>query len=121
LLKRFVWAIALSILPIAALVPVNHFLVTDVHNIQDAADRNFISLVLVEAVLIFGVAFQIVNTYFTLHPDYKSLIRKHRTEHPEIPDQYYNDPKTGTGKQKEEEKEDASDKKKQQQEDSVQK
>ena len=62
--KRLLWTIIFSTLFIVALVPVNRFLSSDIHTLEQASYRNFISIVLVESILIFGVVFQIVNEYF---------------------------------------------------------
>ena len=89
--KRFFWSLLFAVLPILGLVPLNHYLVTNVHTFEDASDRNFVALILIETLLIFNISFMIVNTYFNIHPDYKTIAWNHKKTHPDIPDVYYND------------------------------
>lgn len=91
MLRRFKWALAVCLIPILLLIPLNQALNTDITNAREGSNRNFITLVFIEALLIFGISFQIISQYFIVHPDYDSLILDHKKDHPEIPNEYYKD------------------------------
>ena len=87
--KRFLWSLLFSAVFMFILAPVNHYLTTDIHTLEQASDRNFVSLLIVESILVFGVAFQVISQYFSKHPDYKSVVFTHRRNNPNIPGEYY--------------------------------
>ena len=94
MIRRFYWSLLFSILPILGLIPLNHYLVSNVHDFKEASDRNFITLELIESLIFFMLSFMIVSEYFRIHPDYKTVMWRHKQKNPDIPSKYYKDNST---------------------------
>lgn len=87
--KRFFWSVVFSVLVLGILLPVNILLLLNIKTPLEQARANFITIMIVEATLIFGVVFAVINQYFNLHTDYETLVFSHKKQHPEVPITYY--------------------------------
>jgi len=71
------------------LIPINLQLIDQAISSAEGTRRlNFFSLMFVELILIFSLAFSIVNTYYTVHHEEGLLFTDKLRKDPEIPDKY---------------------------------
>lgn len=76
------------------LIPFNYFLSTAFTTPAQKVQAGFYTLIVVESQIVFLTSFVIVSQYFTLHdPNFRKLVEQHKEENPEIPEEYYQDPK----------------------------
>ena len=71
------------------LVPINLQLISNaIDNAQGTRTLNFFSLMFIELILIFTLAFNIVNTYYTTHKEEGLFFTDKLRKDPAIPDKY---------------------------------
>jgi len=87
--KRFLWSVLFCLSSAMVLVPINLQLIANaVDNAQGTRILNFFSLMFIELILIFTLAFNVVNTYYTVHKEEGLFFTDKLREDPNIPDKY---------------------------------
>jgi len=87
--KRFLWSIVLCLACALVLIPINlQLIVQAINSAQGTRILNFFSLMFVELILIFSLAFSIVNTYYTVHHEEGLFFTDKLKKDPDIPNRY---------------------------------
>ncbi len=87
--KRFLWSVIICLSAAIVLIPINLQLIDQsINNPEGLRKLNFFSLMFVELLLIFGLAFSIVNTYYTVHNEEGLLYTNKLKKDPQIPNKY---------------------------------